>query len=82
MNTAFFGQRGIGRGRDPWLIRRFLNGKGLTMADVAVMAHASRRDASETVRGIRNHRRILAELERLGCPAELLYPLNGQGRAA
>jgi hypothetical protein len=74
MNTAIFAQRGLGRGRDPWLIRRYLDSLGMNLADVAVLAKTRRMTVSDTVRGISNHRRTLAELERLGCPLELLYP--------
>jgi hypothetical protein len=40
MPTALFAQRASGKGRDPWLIRRFLHGLGLTMSDVAAMSVA------------------------------------------
>jgi hypothetical protein len=67
-------QRGRGIGRDPWLIRRYLGGLGLTMSDVAGMARTKHKVVSATVRGIRNHRRTLDCLESLGCPLSLLYP--------
>jgi trimethylamine:corrinoid methyltransferase-like protein len=78
-------QRGRGKGRDPWEIRKYLSSMGLTMADVAVRAETYRPVVSDTVNGIRNHARTLAVLESLGCPLELLYPLEamqGEGRAA
>ena len=79
-NTTIFAQCGTGKGRDPWLIRRFLSGLGLTMADVAVTARTRPLVVSETVRGIRNHRRTLEALESLGCPEDLLYPQRGARR--
>ena len=77
-------QRGIGKGRDPWLIRRWLCGLGLTMNDIAARANAKRQTVGDTVRGMRNHRRTLEALEMLGCPRELLYPQRAErhGRAA
>ena len=77
-------QRGIGKGRDPWLIRRFLAGLGLTMKAVADMAGTRKSVVCDTVYGIRNHRRTLDQLAALGCPPDLLYPqqYGQQGRAA
>ena len=84
MTTAISLQRGRGKGRDPWEIRKLLSNLGLNMQDVAVMAGTYRHTVSDTVKGLRNHARTLAVLENLGLPLELLYPLeHGQsGKAA
>jgi hypothetical protein len=79
---ACIAQSGMGKNRDPWLIRRFLGGMGITMTQVASMAGTRHQVVSDTLRGIRNHRRTLAALESLGCPLDLLYPQNQYRRAA
>ncbi|WP_243310089.1 hypothetical protein [Fundidesulfovibrio agrisoli] len=61
-----------GKNRQAWRIREFLSDKGLTMADVGRAVGASNYLMSETVRGIRNNRKILAYLRDLGCPARFL----------
>jgi hypothetical protein len=81
MTSASVIQKGIGKGRQPWQIRQYLSGLGLSMSDVARRATTFPQVAQETVKGIRNHRRVLAVLEDLGCPAEYLYG-NGKERAA
>ncbi len=75
-------QRGRGKGRDQWEIRKFLNGLGLTMTAVAKKANTYPPVVTDTLRGVRNHGRVLAVLEELGCPKELLYPLEYGRRAA
>jgi hypothetical protein len=83
LTPAFIVQQGSGKGRDPWLIRRWLAGLGLTMADISARANAKRQVVQDTVRGMRNHRRTLETLETLGCPRDLLYPREREhGRAA
>jgi hypothetical protein len=71
-------QSGRGKGRNPWRIREYLADLGLTMADVGRMANVQRQVAQETVRGTRNHRRVLEALEGLGCPSVYLYPEHQQ----
>ena len=66
-------QRGIGKGRQPWRIREYLSGIGKTMTDVARTAETYPQVAQETIRGTRNHRRVLEALETLDCPREYLY---------
>ena len=66
-------QRGIGKGRQPWRIREYLSGIGKTMTDVAIAADTYPQVAQETIRGTRNHRRVLETLETLGCPKNYLY---------
>ncbi|MDL2320741.1 hypothetical protein LJC47_00120 [Desulfosarcina sp. OttesenSCG-928-B08] len=66
-------QRGRGKGRDPWGIRKFLWEKGLTMAAVGRLCGSHPVVAQETVRGIRNDKKVLGYLEQIGCPIELLY---------
>lgn len=82
MTTAIAIQRGRGRGRNPWRIREFLDNRGETVTSLAIRAKVDLARASDTIRGIRNHGRVLAELEKMGCPRELLYPLECAGRAA
>jgi hypothetical protein len=69
-------QSGRGKNRDPWLIRRYLDSIGLTMKDVAAMVRTPHNVVSDTVRGVRNHKRTLDCLESLGCPLSILYPLE------
>ncbi|MGE4471138.1 MAG: hypothetical protein AB7D47_13470 [Desulfovibrio sp.] len=61
-----------GKNRQPWRIREFLESQGMNMADVGRKVGASKHLMSETVRGIRNHRRILAYLRDMGCPEKYL----------
>lgn len=84
MITAQIIQRGIGKGRNPWLIRAFLSGKGTNMSKVAKLAETYPQVVQETVLGFRNHRRTLNVLEKLGCPQEYLYGQHAHkaGRAA
>lgn len=74
-------QRGSGKGRDPWAIRRWLSGTGQNMADIARTVGTYNHVVSDTVRGLRNHKKVLAQLEKLGCPQELLYPLRNKEAA-
>lgn len=67
-------QRGRGKGRNPWRIREFLDSQGKKVTGVAAEAGVKVHVVSNTIRGIRNHGRVLAVLEALGCPRELLYP--------
>lgn len=83
-------QRGKGKGRNPWRIREFLStlkkddGSAMNMSDVARMAATWPQVAQETIRGTRNHTRVLDVLAKLGCPEEYLYGPAGEtvGRAA
>jgi transcriptional regulator with XRE-family HTH domain len=61
-----------GKNRQPWRIREFLDGRGLSMADVGREIGVAKHIMSETVRGIRNHRRVLSKLRELGCPEKFL----------
>lgn len=69
-------QRARGKGRNQWVIRAYLDSKGLNMSDLADKAQVHHHIVGETLRGLRNHGRVLKELERLGCPKEILYPLE------
>ena len=82
MTTAISKQRGSGKGRNSWRIREFLDNQGESLTSVADKARAQLSHTSATLRGVRNHARVLAVLEELGCPRELLYPLEENGRAA
>lgn len=75
-------QRGRGKGRDQWEIRRFLSEINLTMTAVAVKAETHLPVVTDTVRGVRNHGRVLQVLEDLGCPKEVLYPQEYAREAA
>lgn len=61
-----------GKNRDAWLIRKFLDGKGLKMADVARALDVSRNLVAETVKGNRNNYKVLSYIRELGCPEGLL----------
>ena len=67
-------QRGSGIGRNPWAIREEMAKRGLNITKLASLAQAHTNIASDTIRGIRNHKRTLDVLEGLGIPKELLYP--------
>ncbi len=92
MSTATQLQRGCGKGRNHWRIREFLagvedpQGKPLNITSLAALARTRKSTVSDTLKGLRNHRRTLTVLERLGCSRDLLYPLERkerpEGRAA
>lgn len=63
---------GPGRHRKPYRIREYLDAKGMNMADIARELGVSIQAVSATVRGSRNHRRVLAALRDLGCPLDAL----------
>lgn len=79
MTPAHTIQRGCGKGRNPWKIREFLssipsgNGRSVSMTTIAELAETYPQVAQETIRGTRNHKRVLRVLENLGCPVEYLY---------
>ena len=76
-------QRGCGKGRDPWDIKRFLASKGTNMASIARRLGKHHNIVSETVAGLRNDKAVLQMLEDLGCAYTMLYPMQQpQGRAA
>ncbi|MFV0423512.1 helix-turn-helix domain-containing protein [Oleidesulfovibrio sp.] len=63
---------GAGIHRQPFRIREFLDARGLSMADVARQLGVSAQAVSATVRGRRNHRKVLEALRDMGCPVEVL----------
>ncbi|CCO22200.1 hypothetical protein [Maridesulfovibrio hydrothermalis] len=67
-----FAASGAGRYRDPWEIRKFLNSKGTSMSGVAVDIGLSPVIVQQTVKGVRNNRKVLAKLRELGCPVGAL----------
>lgn len=85
-------QKGCGKGRDPWSIRKWL--AGTTLENMVGLARAAGQrygdgrpvhpnQVSETLSGLRNDKRVLNTLEDYGCPSALLYPLKErEGRAA
>lgn len=82
--NAIMLQRGDGKGRDPWAIRKWLAATpARDMAGVMRLAGVKHHhQVSDTVRGGRNDRRVLKALEELGCPEELLYPQRAARRDA
>jgi hypothetical protein len=83
MTTAISLQRGRGKGRNPWRIREFLDNRGETVTSLAAKAGVKVTKASDTIRGVGNHFRVLAALEAMGCPRDLLYPrIHGREEAA
>lgn len=64
--------RGAGRFRDPWSIRRTLSAQGMNMRDVALKVGVNYTQVTETVKGIRNDRKVLAYLLEIGCSAKAL----------
>jgi hypothetical protein len=72
-----------GKNRESWRIREFLDGLGLHMVDVARSLDVSRNLVGETVKGLRNNRKILTHLRELGCPEKWLdLPEDMKGRRA
>lgn len=65
-------RRRAGKNRQAWRIREFLQDKDLNMTDVARDLGVSLSVVSDTVRGIRNSRKVLAYLLNLGCPERIL----------
>ena len=68
MNANIFAATGAGINRRPYRIREFLRSKGLNMKDVADALALSHSVVSETVRGVKNNRKVLGYLRDLGCP--------------
>ena len=73
MNISYDIQSGIGKGRNPLLIRGFLAKNRLNMSVIARMAETYPSIVQATIRGVRNHKRVLTILENLGCPTAYLY---------
>ncbi|WP_051694172.1 helix-turn-helix domain-containing protein [Desulfohalovibrio reitneri] len=74
---------GSGRERRPWDIRRWLNNQGYTIKDLAGELGVTPSAVSHTIRGARNHRKVLELLRHLGCPTKYLaLPEDMQDEAA
>lgn len=70
-------QRGKGKGRDPWNIKRWLAGTELkNAAEVGRRTGKHHNVVGETLAGIRNDKAVLEFLEQNGCPKKLLYPME------
>ena len=63
---------GAGRNRKPYRIREFLDAEGKNMADIARDLGVTIQAVSATVRGSRNHRKVLVALRDMGCPLDAL----------
>ncbi|WP_027181636.1 helix-turn-helix domain-containing protein [Oleidesulfovibrio alaskensis] len=73
---------GAGIHRQPYRIREFLDARGLSMTDVARQVGVSPQAVAATVRGRRNHRKVLKALLEMGCPADVLsLPADLQQRS-
>ena len=70
MNSTPFGSA---RYNVRWDIRRELDERGLTMADVARMAKVSKTIVSGTVSGYRHSPAVLDVLRKIGVPESLLH---------
>lgn len=68
------GHAGVGAGkfRQPFRIREFLSGEGLTMIHIARELGMHHSVVTYTVKGIKNNIRVLNYLQNLGCPKEFL----------
>lgn len=64
--------RGAGKFRKPWEIRKVLSLRGTSMREVADVIGVKYTQVTETVKGIRNDRKVLAHLFEIGCPAHAL----------
>lgn len=62
----------VGKDRQIWRVREYLQSKSLNMTDVASAVGVSVQLVSETLRGIRNNRKVLTHLRDLGCPERFL----------
>lgn len=63
---------GAGRKRKPYRIREFLDAKGKSLTDLARELGVTVQAVSTTVRGSRNHRKVLKALRDMGCPLDAL----------
>jgi hypothetical protein len=71
---------GAGRDRQPWRIKEFLCGKGMTQVDVARALGKSPTLVQRTIKGAINNRVVLGYLRDLGCPLKVLsLPEDMQG---
>lgn len=73
---------GVGVGRDYYGIKKWLDDNRLTAKAVAEKAGVHPSAVSDTLRGVRNHRRILLTLRAMGCPDEILSlpeSIKGEG---
>lgn len=68
---------GAGKFRQPFRIREFLAGEGLSMAGVARTLGVHNTLVSLTVQGIKNNKKVLGHLHQLGCPEEFLSMPSG-----
>ena len=64
---------GVARREVRWDIRRELDDRGTTMADVARMAKVSRTIVSGTIHGYRHSPAVLDALRKIGVPEALLH---------
>ncbi len=69
-------QRGRGKGRDKWDIKRWMESRGLTAAKLARALDKHHNVVGETLSGLRNDKGVLQYLEAQGCPQKLLYPMG------
>ena len=75
--------KAVGKKREFWRIREFLDGCGLNMADVGRTLGVSRCLVRATMRGACNNKKVLTHLRTLGCPDMWLdLPEDMKGRKA
>lgn len=63
---------GAGRERDYFAIKAWMDKKGISIKQFAEKIGVHRSTVSHTIRGARNHRKVLRELAILGCPIRIL----------
>jgi hypothetical protein len=73
LNLNIHAAVGAGRERQPWRIKEWLDGRGITYKAVAEQAGIRAESiVCRTIRGGANNRKVLLALRNLGCPEKYL----------
>ena len=70
--TVYDMRRGSGRERDYYGIKKWLGERQIRLKVLAKELEMHPSIVSQTIRGIMNNRKVLAKLQELGCPPEIL----------
>ena len=63
---------GAGKFRKPYRIREYLDSQGTNMKRVADELGVNPSLVRDTIRGVKNNRRVLSKLQDMGCPERYL----------
>jgi hypothetical protein len=63
---------GAGKNRDYWAIKRWFDNSNYSIGSVAQEVGVHRSIVGQTIRGIRNSRKVLRRLVEIGCPQDFL----------